>query len=234
MPQDSASDTATIQRPMEPYALSKEKEAQLEGESEEYRAYHLARKERASRVLTDDLTRRIDHILYTEWDPIGVHLLAEYDCFDEYHRYLPAIVDMLREDASLAELSDQLMEVESYMLGPYNIRRRCDVIAVMHGPQQVLVVDAGAHAAGQGHGLQPAQHAKLGVRIAQAVEHHHPDQGLDIDGVTGGAKGPAQAIKAQRIPQFSQRPDIAKVARRRKGDHRQVVAAIEAVFAGPS
>jgi tetratricopeptide (TPR) repeat protein len=79
-----------------------------------------------------------DHILYTEWDPIGVHLLADYDCFDEYHSYLPGIVDMLREDASLPELSDRLMKVESYMFGPNTIhRRRCDVIAVMmtrYGP----------------------------------------------------------------------------------------------------
>jgi tetratricopeptide (TPR) repeat protein len=133
MPQDS--DTVSIQAPMAPYVFSPEEEAELE--AEEYRADLLARKERASRVLTDELTRKIDHILYTEWDPIGVHLLADYDCFDEYHSYLPGTVDMLRDDASLPELSDRLMKVESYMLGPDTIRRRCDVIAVMmtrYGP----------------------------------------------------------------------------------------------------
>lgn len=27
--------------------------------------------ERAKRVLTDDLTKKLDHIPYTKWDPIG-------------------------------------------------------------------------------------------------------------------------------------------------------------------
>jgi tetratricopeptide (TPR) repeat protein len=142
MSQDTASDTDAadpnaIEGPAQTYIFSAEEEAKLVGEDETYREYHRVRKARASRVLKDELTRKIDHILYTEWDPIGVHLLGEFDCFDEYHSYLPGIVGMLREDASLSELSDQLMEVESYMLGPDTIRRRCDVIAVMitqYGP----------------------------------------------------------------------------------------------------
>ena len=140
MPQDIASDTTdtvTIQDPELPYVFTPEEEAELVGEDEEYREYHRVRKARASRVLKDELTRKIDHILYTEWDPIGVHVLGEFDCFDEYHRYLHWIVDMLREDASLSELSDELLEIESFMLGPDTIRRRCDVIAVMvrqYGP----------------------------------------------------------------------------------------------------
>ena len=100
------------------------------------------RKERARRVLKDDLTRKLDHILYTEWDPIGVHLLEEYDCFDEYHAYLPTLVEMVRAGAPLSDLSDQLMLVESYMKGDENIRRRCDVIAIMltsYGPHHLSV-----------------------------------------------------------------------------------------------
>ena len=42
------------------------------------------RKERSMLVLKDDLTRKFDHILYTQWDPMGVHFLGEYDCFNEY------------------------------------------------------------------------------------------------------------------------------------------------------
>ena len=98
------------------------------------------RKERARRVLKDDLTRQLDHILYTEWDPIGVHFLEEYDCFDEYQAYLPTLVDMVRAGASLSDLSDQLMLLESYMKGDEHIRRRCDVIAVMltsYGPHHL-------------------------------------------------------------------------------------------------
>lgn len=138
MPHDT--DTASIES-VKPSALSKEEEAELEaeleGEDEEYRAQHLARKARARGILVDELTRKIDHILYIEWDPIGVHLLGDFDCFDEYHRYLPGIVQMVREDASLQSISDQLVVVESFMLGPDTVRRRCDVIAVMvrqYGP----------------------------------------------------------------------------------------------------
>lgn len=111
----------------------------VEGEeTEEDRAFRLVREERARGVLKDDLTRQIDHILYTEWDPIGVHSIDGFDCYDEYHRYLPVIVEMLREDASLEAISDQLMEFESFIFGETDcLRRRCDVIAVMvsqYGP----------------------------------------------------------------------------------------------------
>lgn len=95
------------------------------------------REERAKRVLTDDLTKKLDHILYTEWDPIGVHFLEEYNCFDEYHNYLPTIVKMVRAGASFSEISDQLMVFESYIKGDENVRRRCDVAAVLvssYGP----------------------------------------------------------------------------------------------------
>ena len=109
-------------------------------EREQIRAAHKQlreRRERANRVLSDELTKKLDHILYTEWDPIGVHFLEEFDCFDEYHRYLPEIVELVRAGASLSAISDQLMLVESYMRGDDSIRRRCDVVAVMvssYGP----------------------------------------------------------------------------------------------------
>jgi len=135
-------ETDASQDPEPPYVFTPQEEAALVGEDEEYRERHRTRMARARRVLKDELTRKIDHILYTEWDPIGVHGLGDFDCFDEYHRYLPWIVEMVRQDASLEALSDQLLEIESFMLGPDTIRRRCDVIAVMltqHGPH------AGAH-----------------------------------------------------------------------------------------
>jgi len=120
-------------------------------ETEGDRTFRHAREARARSVLKGDLTRQIDHILYTEWDPIGVHSLAEFDCYDEYHRYLPVIVEMLREDATLEELSDQLMVYEGYIFGDMFgklgcLRRRCNVIAVMvtrygpHAAQHPFVV----------------------------------------------------------------------------------------------
>ena len=103
MPQDIASAIAinAIEHCEPPYVFSAQEEAELVGEDEKYREIYRVRKARASRVLKDGLTRKIDHILYTEWDPIGVHLLGEFDCFDEYHAYLPGIVEMLRETAAL-------------------------------------------------------------------------------------------------------------------------------------
>ena len=83
------------------------------------------------------LTEKLDHILFTEWDPCGVSALQGFDCADEYHRYLPTIVNMVLEGCSFVELSDELMELEDWILGDHNIRRRCDVIAVMvshYGP----------------------------------------------------------------------------------------------------
>lgn len=93
--------------------------------------------ERDQAQIKFQLTQTLNHLLYTEWDPIGVHLLRSFDCSDEYQSYLPSIVDMVMQGASFAELSDRLMDVESYMLGDDHIRRRCDVIAVMvshYGP----------------------------------------------------------------------------------------------------
>jgi len=50
-----------------------------------------------------------------------------------------------------------------------------------------------------GRGLQPAQHAELGLRVTKPVEHHHPHQGLDIDLVAGAPKDPARLTIAPRL-----------------------------------
>jgi hypothetical protein len=67
----------------------------------------------------------------------------------------------------------------------------------VHGTQQVLVINQLGHSAGKGNGLQPAQHAQLGVRVTKAIDHHHAHQRLDIDGVAGLQKDFAQALEAQ-------------------------------------
>lgn len=97
----------------------------------------LTHEERIQCELKLKLTEKLDHILFMEWDPCGVSLLRGFDCADEYHRYLPTIVNMVFSGASFTELSDELMELEDWILGDLNIRRRCDVIAVMvshYGP----------------------------------------------------------------------------------------------------
>ena len=90
----------------------------------------------------------------------------------------------------------------------------------IHGAQQVLVLNGFRRQGGHAHGLQPTQHAQLGVGVAQAVEDHHAHQGLDIDGVAGAAKHSAKAVKTQRAPQLGQCPNIAIVTRRLEFDGR--------------
>ncbi|MDD5030664.1 MAG: tetratricopeptide repeat protein [Rhodoferax sp.] len=97
----------------------------------------LAPEARAQQVAKLCLTKRIDHILYTQWDPCGVHALRDVDCSDEYQDYLPTLVNRVMDGATFAELSDQLMQFEEAILGTMGSRRRCDVIAVMvahYGP----------------------------------------------------------------------------------------------------
>ena len=89
------------------------------------------------------LSQRLHHILYTEWDPCGIHPLERsIDCSNEYARYLPTIVDMVMDGASVAELTEQLLVYDTYVWGDMAIRRRCEVIAVM-------VAHYGPHAARQ-------------------------------------------------------------------------------------
>lgn len=92
------------------------------------------------------LLLRIDHILYTEWDPIGVQTIDdEFDCRDEYHDYVLEITEMVQAGASVQEVSDRLFTFEKGMKGGYGgeIRRRCDVIAAMvtdHGPHAAALI----------------------------------------------------------------------------------------------
>ena len=76
--------------------------------------------------------------------------------------------------------------------------------------------DAGAYVGGTVwqlyHGLQPAPLPGLGVRVAEAIEHHHPHQDGDIDLVAGAAKDAAQLAEAQCLPRFLERPDRAQFA----------------------
>ena len=133
MPTENDNEMESMETSFGSHSLEPDEREQLRAARKQLRE----RQERAKRVLTDDLTKKLDHVLYTEWDPIGVHLLEEFDCFDEYHDYLPTIVDMVRAGASFSEVSDQLMVFESYIKGDDNIRRRCDVAAVLvssYGP----------------------------------------------------------------------------------------------------
>lgn len=73
---------------------------------------------------------RLDHILFTEWDPIGVHFLEGFDCEREYRSYLPVIVDMVINEASASEIADTLYGFEELIVGEdMKCRRRCQIAA---------------------------------------------------------------------------------------------------------
>lgn len=85
------------------------------------------------------LTTIINDILLYEWDPIGISaLLDNFGCEDEYHNYLPYIVDMVIDGSPVSDVSDQLLVYEGFIKGDdMTNRRRCDVIAAMvshYGP----------------------------------------------------------------------------------------------------
>ena len=94
---------------------------------------------------------------------------------------------------------------------------RIDSVAVVHqrihAAQQLLMGQAGRVHLGDADGLQPAQHAQLGIRITQAIEDHDANGMLDSRGVAGLAEHTAQRVKAQFLPELIQCPDIAQSQR---------------------
>ncbi|MPM64824.1 hypothetical protein SDC9_111715 [bioreactor metagenome] len=84
----------------------------------------------------------------------------------------------------------------------------------IHAAQQMLVGDRFHLNARHRYRIQPAQHPEFRFRIAQAIEHHAPNQCLDIDAVPGLAEYTAQLAKAQRFPEFVECPNVAKRTRR--------------------
>ncbi|SAL07562.1 hypothetical protein AWB78_08633 [Caballeronia calidae] len=91
----------------------------------------------------------------------------------------------------------------------------------VHAAQQVLVRDRFDIDLRQGHGFQPAQNAELRIRIAQPIEDHDPEQRLHIDRVPRAAEHTPQLAKAERLPKFGQRPDIAERACRLEAHSRR-------------
>ena len=104
-----------------------------------YLPHNITPEERTAHAAELKLTTIIDHILLYEWDPCGISaILDNFACEDEYHRYLPYIVDMVIDGSPISDVSDQLMVYEGFIRGAdLSNRRRCDVIAAMvshYGP----------------------------------------------------------------------------------------------------
>ena len=65
--------------------------------------------------MADDMHARVRAILMQDWDPIGV--ADEPKAADEYDKYVPAIVAMLRTGPSADALAAHLLQIETTAMG---------------------------------------------------------------------------------------------------------------------
>lgn len=61
-----------------------------------------------------DLYKRVDEILWYDWDPIGVNTTA---LRDEYENYLPQIFSMLIQNMSVKAIAAKLYSIENETMG---------------------------------------------------------------------------------------------------------------------
>jgi len=72
------------------------------------------------------LYKKIDDILWFNWDPIGINDIAPRD---EYQGYVPGIFRLVKENASRHEIADKLYRLETENMGMSGSRENCLVIA---------------------------------------------------------------------------------------------------------
>ena len=73
------------------------------------------------------LYKRIDELLWSDWDPIGVYGVPE--ARDEYHSYLPAVFALAMRPGDVAEIADYLHAIETVNMGLGGSRERCRLTA---------------------------------------------------------------------------------------------------------
>jgi hypothetical protein len=69
------------------------------------------------------LYKRIDVILWEDWDPIGVNVIAE--ARDEYQSYLPGIFALALDRCDVDEIADRLHLIERQAMGLPGNRDHC-------------------------------------------------------------------------------------------------------------
>jgi hypothetical protein len=60
------------------------------------------------------LYKKIDDILWFDWDPIGINNIAPRD---EYQSYVPEIYGLVKENASREEIANRLLRLQSETMG---------------------------------------------------------------------------------------------------------------------
>ena len=72
-----------------------------------------------------ELYKKIDKIIYYDWNPIGVINLPR----DEYQSYIPRIFSLKKAGASVKEIAEVLFKLESETMGMKSKIENCVPIA---------------------------------------------------------------------------------------------------------
>ncbi len=77
---------------------------------------------------TNDLIvyKKIDDILWFEWDPIGINDSAPRD---EYQGYVPEIFRLKKNGADRMKIAQKLLDLESKIIGMPGTMNKCLIIA---------------------------------------------------------------------------------------------------------
>jgi hypothetical protein len=62
-----------------------------------------------------EIYKKIDEILYFEWDPIGIS--KEDWPRDEYHSYIPEIFSLKKSGATVEEIAQALYKIDKHIMG---------------------------------------------------------------------------------------------------------------------
>lgn len=79
-----------------------------------------------NKKIDKELYKRIDDILWFDWDPIGINDSAPRD---EYESYTPPIYSLKVQGASLETITDKLYSFEVKGMGIFGGRERCERVA---------------------------------------------------------------------------------------------------------
>jgi len=74
----------------------------------------------------NSLYKKIDEILWNDWDPIGVNDIAPRD---EYQSYVPEIYKMVMENKTETEIAERLHKIERETMGMFGNKEHCKDIA---------------------------------------------------------------------------------------------------------
>lgn len=74
-----------------------------------------------------ELYKKIDEILWNNWDPIGVNDIEAIR--NEYKSYVPYIVNLKVRGADIIKITNHLFQLESVTMGMVGSKDRCKEIA---------------------------------------------------------------------------------------------------------